>query len=189
MTATAKKTDAKDINQSLGEKVGPNAVRVQRLMPASPEKLWEYLIDDKKRAMWQSAGHIEPKLGGKVELRFEPENLTPHKEEMPADFKDSDCLQVKGEVIRFEPPRALGYTWLSGSKSSEVLFELEPQGSGTLLTVTHSKVSNRDGMVSVAGGWHIHLGILLDKLSGQTPQPFWASHEKLRAVYEAQIKA
>lgn len=43
-------------------------------------------------------------------------------------------------------------------------FELTEQGSAVLLTVTHRRLANRDEMLSVAGGWHTHLDILLDRL-------------------------
>jgi hypothetical protein len=44
-------------------------------------------------------------------------------------------------------------------------------------------------MRSVAGGWHTHLGILVDHLNGRTPQPFWTTHARLEAEYERRIAA
>ncbi len=44
-------------------------------------------------------------------------------------------------------------------------------------------------MVSVAGGWHAHLGILLDNLNDREPRPFWSTHTKAAAEYEKRIAA
>jgi hypothetical protein len=30
-------------------------------------------------------------------------------------------------------------------------------------------------MINVAGGWHTHLGILVDRLNERVPPPFWSA--------------
>jgi uncharacterized protein YndB with AHSA1/START domain len=190
MSAQAQKISSTDINQSYGEQIGPRSVRLQRLMPASPEKVWAYLTDSQKRSEWLAGGVMEPKIGGKVDLHFDHAKLTPHKEEPPEQYKGCDNV-MRGKITRYEPGVALGHTWSmgeNGANETEVLFELKPQGSGTLLTLTHSKLPERKTMVGVSGGWHTHIGILLDKLSGVTPPPFWATHAKLHNFYENAIK-
>jgi uncharacterized protein YndB with AHSA1/START domain len=72
-------------------------------------------------------------------------------------------------------------------RSSEVRFELKAQGDKTLLTLTHSRLPDRNEMVSVSSGWHIHLGILEDRLNQQQPRPFWATHARLEAEYKQRI--
>lgn len=61
-------------------------------------------------------------------------------------------------------------------------FELSPRGRDVVLTLTHRRIE-RDEVPSVAGGWHTHLGILVDRLNGRTPAPFWATHARLKAEY------
>ena len=64
---------------------------------------------------------------------------------------------------RYEPGRFLGIIWYDGEvpgPESEVLFELEPAGEGTLLTLRHRKISTRETLASVGSGWHTHLDIL-----------------------------
>jgi hypothetical protein len=89
------------------------------------------------------------------------------------------------EVTRWEPPRLLSHTWGDGS---EVTFELSPQGGQVLLVLTHRRLTPTE-MCSVAGGWHTHLGILVDDLGGRTPQPFWSTHARLEAEYERRLAA
>jgi hypothetical protein len=43
--------------------------------------------------------------------------------------------------------------------------------------------------VSVASGWHTHLGILADQLEGRDPPGFWSTHARLEGDYEQRIGA
>ena len=79
--------------------------------------------------------------------------------------------------------------WGENAEDSEVTFELQPRGNHVLLTVTHRRLADRDFMVSVAGGWHVHLDILADHLNGRVPPPFWATHARLAAEYGKRIPA
>ncbi|TWI03648.1 hypothetical protein IP90_01462 [Luteimonas cucumeris] len=53
--------------------------------------------------------------------------------------------------------------------------------------MTHSQLRDRSDMISVAGGWHAHLGILADRLHEHTPPGFWSTHAWLEAEYKRQI--
>ena len=44
-------------------------------------------------------------------------------------------------------------------------------------------------MVRVASGWHAHVGVLLDRLHGRDPQPFWPTFARLEAAYENRLPA
>src|SRR6266851_7504792 len=49
-------------------------------------------------------------------------------------------ITVHGEFVEVDPPRELAYTWTSSwmPVSTEVRWELEAQGNGTLLKLTHT---------------------------------------------------
>ena len=38
-------------------------------------------------------------------------------------------------------------------------------------------------MLGVSAGWHAHLDILVDRVSGREPGPFWSTWSRLRAEY------
>jgi hypothetical protein len=80
---------------------------------------------------------------------------------------------------RWEPPRHLAYM---GCRF-EVSFDLEPQGKDVLLTLTHRHLRMRSDMISVSGGWHSHLGILVERLRGERPAPFWPRVERYDREY------
>jgi uncharacterized protein YndB with AHSA1/START domain len=96
-----------------------------------------------------------------------------------------------GRITRCEPPHLLSYTWtdLPGEvdeDDSEVRFELTTEGEQVRLVLVHRRLHPHE-MLSVAGGWHTHLGILEDRLSGRAARPFWRTHTRLEAEYAARL--
>jgi len=158
----------------------PGTLRLERLLPGPIERVWAYLTESEKRGQWLATGTMDLRAGGRVELRFRHADLSPVKEPTPAKFKHKEGgAIVTGIVTRCEPPRLLALTWVHRAES-EVTFELTPKGDQVLLVVTHRRLADRDEMISVASGWHTHLGILVDRLAGRTARPFWsvfATHE------------
>jgi uncharacterized protein YndB with AHSA1/START domain len=162
------------------------AIRFERLLPGPIERVWAYLTDADKRGKWLASGAVQPWVGGKVELHFRHADLSPQAEKIPDKYKQyENGAGFTAEVTRWEPPRVLSHTWADGS---EVTFELTVQGENVLLVLTHRRLTPSE-MRSVAGGWHTHLGILVDHLNGRTPQPFWTTHARLEAEYERRIAA
>lgn len=165
-------------------------VRLRRVLPGPIERVWAYLTESEKRGRWLASGAMELRVGGPVELNFHNSELTPHGEAPPERFKSAECSAVRGRITRCDPPRLLSYTWGEDPKdSSEVSFELTPQGDNVLLELTHRRLPDRTQMVSVAGGWHTHLGILIDRLNGREPLPFWSTYLRLEAEYEKRLPA
>ena len=166
-------------------------IRFERLLPGPIERVWAYLTESDKRGRWLACGPMELRVGGRVELNFRHADLTPHVEQPPEKYRNlADGFTTHGRVTRCDPPRLLAYTWDEQSEvASEVTFELRPQGDHVLLVLTHRRLGDRATMISVAGGWHAHLAILLDHLNGRAPQPFWSTHARLEAEYDKRLPA
>lgn len=161
----------------------PGTVRLERLLPGSPERIWTYLTDSEKRGKWLAPGEMELRVGGRVTLNFLHADLSSEKE-VPGKYKGLECGHtMHGTITRCEPPRVLAYTWAHPA-DSEVTFELFPRGDKTLLVITHVRLGERGSMLNVAAGWHTHVGILEDQLMGAEPRPFWATHARLVAEYD-----
>ena len=171
-------------NEALGTSPAPGEVRIERWLPGPVERIWAYLTESEKRGLWLAPGEMELRVGGRVEHHFRHADLS-HEKKPPAKYGDyEDGHVVHGTVTRCDPPRLLSYTWGDGEEDSEVAFELFPLQDGEVrLVVTQRRLRSRDGMVSVAAGWHTHLGILLDRLEGRTPRGFWSTHGRLEAEY------
>ncbi len=170
--------------------IEPGTLRIQRLLPGPIERVWAYLTESDKRATWLAAGAMKLENGASLELEFRNSDLAGEHEPPPAKYKQhGGCVSNRGHITCLFPPRLLSFTWAEQDQGrpSEVTFELTEQGSAVLLTVTHRRLANRDEMLSVAGGWHTHLDILLDRLHDRAPQPFWSTHARLEEEYRARL--
>ena len=168
-----------------------DTVRIERVLPGPVERVWDYLTDSDKRGTWLAHGDMDLRVGGRVEHVFHNNALTDNDDPPPAKYAQyGGEHRMQGRVLECDPPRLLAYSWgEDDGSSSRVRFELRPHGGDTHLTVTHSRLSDRDAMISVAGGWHTHLGILADRLAGREPPGFWRTHTQVEAEYERRIPA
>ena len=177
-----------------GKFAAPGEIRFVRELPGPIERVWDYLTDAGKRSRWLATGTMELRVGGKVHLEFHHADLTlpPHLEEIPDKDQEpcttgSEACNLTGRVTRCEPPRLLSFTW-GEMGDSEVSFELTPQADRVQLVLTHRKLGDDRAMLTgVAAGWHTHMAIMIAKLEGTPPPPFWSTHSKLEAEYERQL--
>lgn len=166
----------------------PGALRLERLLPGPVERVWSYLVESEKRRDWLAAGDIEPRVGGRVEHLFRHQEIS--GEATPERYEGHDSgPAVFGEVTVWDPPRRLAYVWPGQVRFSEVSFELHPEGEDVRLVLTHRRLASRSSMVSVASGWHAHLGILIDRLSGRAPRGFWSAHAAAEQGYQASLRS
>lgn len=172
-----------------GVLTAPDTLRLERVLPGPIERVWQYLTDSDKRATWLAAGNVEQHVGGKVDHTFRNSELSPDNDTPPPKY--SDCagdVPMLGKVTACEPPRLLSYIWNIGSdEESEVSFELEPHNDAVKLTVTHRRLTNANARLRVSAGWHTHLNILRDVLSGKTPDGFWKVHTQLEKEYTQRL--
>jgi uncharacterized protein YndB with AHSA1/START domain len=178
------------MSSTLAEKHGiiteAGTVVFERILPGPIERVWEYLTDSEKRGRWLASGPMEPRVGGKAELFFKNCDLSPVKEPTPERFKATDQgFTTLCEITEWQKPYRLSY--LFGNDGSEVTFELKARGPEVVLTLTHRKLPNREMSLNFSGGWHTHLGILVDHLAGETPRPFWSTFLGHYKEYEARI--
>lgn len=157
-------------------------IRFERLLPGPIETVWRYLVDSEKRGEWLAMGTMDPRVGGKLQLRFKHSELSPNHAAAPDEYAkmDAEGHYAEETITHFEPLRRLGFTW---GRGSEVVFELEPKGDKVRLLLIHRKFPNtveRDGN---AAGWHCHLAVLADKLEGRIPPAFWDIFRRVSAEY------
>jgi uncharacterized protein YndB with AHSA1/START domain len=65
---------------------------------------------------------------------------------------------ISGEVVEFDPPRTLAYTWSATFHSKPdhttlVRWELVPNKDGTLVKMTHSRLKPLSEGATYADGW------------------------------------
>ena len=162
------------------------AVRFERLLPGPVERVWSYLTESEKRGQWLASGVFDLRAGGHTEMLFKHSQIT--DEAPPEAYREvhENGVRSTGTITRYEPPRIIAFTWGGGNEpESEVEFELEPKDDKVLLVLTHRKLASKVEMTSVSGGWHMHLGLLEDALSGAPRRGFWSRFAALDAEYAA----
>ena len=170
----------------LGERLDKTTVRFERLLPGPIERVWEYITDGEKRALWLAGGSTDLVVDGIIELKFHNASLSPLPDDAPPDKYCGlpEKMFFSGRVTRCDPPQLLAHTWEDDGGFSEVEYVLGREADKVRLVITHSRL-NDDEVLGVCGGWHAHLDILGDILEDKTPRPFWKNHTALEAEYES----
>src|SRR3954453_15717489 len=146
------------------ERVGSDAIRLERTLDAPVEKVWRYLTEAELRQQWFMGG-TDATPGGEFDLKVDHDRLSadanvPYPESY-ASFKGTIWTE---KVLRFEPPRLLETTFQSG-KNGTVTYELFSEGGKTRLVVTHSGIESPSGFQDFGGGWNSHMAGLQGRLA------------------------
>jgi uncharacterized protein YndB with AHSA1/START domain len=167
-----------------GALIEPATLKIQRVLPGPIERVWAYLTDSDLRRQWLAAGEMEMKSGAAFEFVWRNNELTNPPGARPAGFSDEHRMEC--QITELDPPRKLAFTW---GNSGGVSFELKTAGDDVLLTVIHRRLPDRVTMLMVGAGWHMHLDILVARVSGKEPEPFWDGWSRLRQEYDRLLPA
>jgi len=142
MTARAEYTPGPASGAQMQKKEGQNwTLILVRELRHSPEKVWQALTDPVHLREWApfDADASLGMVGNKVKL---------------TTVGAPSPLITETTVTLADAPKALEYKW----GGNEMRWELEPQGSGTRLTLWTS--INRHFIAMGAAGWHICFDVL-----------------------------
>ena len=162
----------------------PATLTIQRFLPGPIERVWAYLTESDLRRQWLAAGEMEMKADAPFELVWRNDELTNPPGQRPPGVPDEHRMQ--GRITDIDPPRKLAITWGS---TGGVSFELAQRGDEVLLTVTHHRVAERTTLLNVSAGWHMHLDVLVARLTGEEPAAFWDGWSRLKKEYESRLPA
>lgn len=138
---------------------------------ASPETVWQFLVDpEKTTAWWGITASFDPRPGGEYRVEVIPGHT------------------ASGEFVELDAPRRLVYTfgWEAGENganptppgSSTIEIELVPDGVGTVLNFTHRDLPSAEASESHSKGWDHYLERLAIVAPGGDPGPDpWLSGE------------
>lgn len=118
------------------------AIERELVIAASPETVWEFLVDPEKAGTWMGQQFwSEPRAGGLYRVEVIPGHI------------------ARGEFLEVDPPRRLVHTWgwegenPVAAGSTTVEYELTPEGEGTRLRFVHSGLRSEESKASHAHGW------------------------------------
>jgi uncharacterized protein YndB with AHSA1/START domain len=154
---------------------------IQRWLPGPPERVWQYLTDSDLRRTWLAAGVMPLVSGATMELVWRNDTLSAADDPRPAAFPEEQWMQ--STVVAIDPPRLLTIAWGNG----EVTFALVSKGGRVLLTITHTGLDDKAAQRSIAGGWHVHLDILVACISGTDQPSFWSGWTRLQGIYDTRL--
>jgi uncharacterized protein YndB with AHSA1/START domain len=127
---------------------------------ATPDTVFQFFTDPELMVRWMgSAATLNPQPGGTFAVDVQGE------------------WNARGEYVAVEPPRRVVFTWgwdtqesvvAPGSSTVEVV--LEPQGGGTLVTLSHGDLP-ADARESHGMGWRHYLARLGIAGAGGDPGP------------------
>src|SRR5579862_158589 len=143
----------------------PATLKIQRLLPGPIERVWAYLTESELRRRWLAAGEMQMKVGAPFELVWRNDELTNPPGQRPPGFSAEHRMQSR--ITELDPPRRLAIAW---GANGETFFELDPRGDGVLLTLIHRRLPDRETMLRVSAGWHMHLDVLVARATGREPE-------------------
>jgi uncharacterized protein YndB with AHSA1/START domain len=138
----------------------PTDVLTQEVrIDASPETVFQFFTDPSRMVRWKGrAATLDPRPGGIYRVEI------------------NDQATALGEYVELDPPRRVVITWgWEGATavppgSSTVEFELEPDGDGTIVRLTHRGLPPDE--VEIHGqGWGNYLPRLAVAAAGGDPGP------------------
>jgi uncharacterized protein YndB with AHSA1/START domain len=138
------------------------SLRREVAIAASPQTVWEFLVDPQKATRWMGQKcSFDARPGGAYRCDVIPGHT------------------ASGEFVELDPPRRLVFTWgwEPGEEgpnpvppgSSTIEIELVPEGDGTLLRFTHGDLPSAEAADSHSKGWDHYLDRLRVAAPGGDP--------------------
>ena len=167
-----------------GALIEPTTLKIQRMLPGPIERVWSYLTESELRRKWLASGTMELKPGTAFELVWRNDELTVPPGRRPDGMSGEHRMQ--SQITACDPPRKLAFTF---GTNGDVTFELEPRGDRVLLTLVHRRLPERAMKLKISAGWHMHLDVLVARISGTEPTPFWDGWYRLQREYDRRLPA
>jgi uncharacterized protein YndB with AHSA1/START domain len=144
-------------------------LRFERLYRFPIQKVWTAITDPEWLADWLAQASVDLRLGGDFALTWPTQDV-----------------RMSGKILVLAPPRLIAWTWpdpkAPDGPASVVRWELFEAPGGCRLVLTNTLVRAAD-LVSVAGGWHVHLADLPGAVPA-APKPWSAEREQARLKRE-----
>jgi uncharacterized protein YndB with AHSA1/START domain len=125
---------------------------------APPERVFEALTRSDQLARWWTTPEcpleffqMDARRGGRWHFKTKPS--------VTVTVNGVNVFEAVGEVLEFDPPRLLAYTWIANwhddkLRRTVVRWELTPSSGGTKVKVTHSGLSQEAAArKDYSGGW------------------------------------
>ncbi|MFN7923264.1 MAG: SRPBCC domain-containing protein [Bryobacteraceae bacterium] len=144
---------------------GHDSVVAEVWIDAPPERIFNALTHQAELVRWftdaKSPVHrweIDARPGGSFRYFIDEETAARH---------GVTAFECHGEILEFDPPKLLVYTWIASWHADTALktvvrWEISASGRGTLVRVTHSGLASEPAALrDYGGGWRDQLRMLV----------------------------
>ncbi len=134
-----------------------DAIASEIEISAPPERVFRALTTGDELSLWfgspecpSKSWNMDARLGGRYAYSVGNESVI---------VNGIKAIECHGEILEFDPPRTLAYTWIANwhddvSRSTLVRWELTPHQGGTRVRMTHSGLSRLPvARTDYLGGW------------------------------------
>jgi uncharacterized protein YndB with AHSA1/START domain len=142
----------------------PHTVELTVRLDAPPAEVFVFLTDAERYVRWQGVkAELDPRPGGVYRV-----------------WMDADTI-ASGEYVEIDPPRRVVFTWgWEGNDtvppgSTTVELTLDADGEGTVLSLRHTGLPNREAAAMHEEGWRFFTGRLIIVANGGDPEPMPAA--------------
>ena len=152
-----------NINDRLGEVLRKDdlfGLRYERRLAHPPERVWRAITESDQLRHWMPTDIVgDRREGASIQLPFWTDVVEKyHIEETTSD----------GRILTWDPPNTFSFMW----DRDTLIFELRPEGAGTLLVFTTWVVDTTAGVHRTAAGYHVCLDQLVALIETGDPPPF-----------------
>jgi uncharacterized protein YndB with AHSA1/START domain len=127
----------------------------------SPERVWQAITEPEELAVWFPQRIVGERVAG-----------------APLRFVSSEGDGFDGEMLVFDPPSAIEFTW----GGDRLRMELRPHDGGTLLILTDT-FDDLGKAARDAAGWHECLHRLAGELQGSAPSAWGDVWRRVHPIY------
>src|SRR5690349_1045305 len=124
---------------------GRYCLTFRRKLAHAPENVWRAITEPDHLAVW-FPWEMHGELRAGAPMRFVS--------------REMGSVVVEGRMLEFDPPRLMEFVW---SDDERLRFELEPDGSGCILTLSNT-FDEVGKAARDAAGWHACLDVLVAHL-------------------------
>ena len=177
------------MNDDYAKLTAPAKLEIVRTLPATCERVWQYLVDPELRKQWFCAGATGSKPGEEFVMDFDHTRISNSQPPEGTECGDGP-ITMRGTITQFDPPNKLAYSWPGEFDEDESLVEIEltQEGENTRLHLIHSKLTKPEHQKGASAGWHAHLDLLVDLVSGLEARDFWVHYGDLKSKYDENIE-
>jgi len=173
------------MKEDFGTQLENGSLRFVRDLPGPIDRVWEYLTDPVKRALWFCDGTMSETPGDSFVMAFNHDRLS--HEPLPKRYAAMQGgIEMGARLVEIDPPHLLVFEGVDEDQQTRI--ELTEQGGRVQLLLIQSPTSDISELRDTAAGWHAHLGLLIDHISGRGPRGFWTDHEEAAEYYQNTLK-